>query len=354
MTAYIIRRLLIMPLIMFGVTILIFSMLQILGPVERSALYIRDIPKTESQIESIIRRYGLDEPIHVQYWTWMTGHVDPETGERIGGVLRGDLGYSRTGREPVTDMLKRRFPATLELALWAMIPIIVGGIWMGIKAALNHNKLFDQIVRVFATIGWSFPTFVLALLLLLVFYARLDWFQTGRLSSEFTLLVGRPGFTQYTGMMTFDALLNLRFDVFVDALRHLVLPVITLAVVQWALLLRVTRSSMLEEMRQDYVRTARAKGLYESTVVNRHIRRNALIPVITIVGGTLAGLMNGVVVTEVIFNYPGLGQMAAAAATQLDVLTMLGFALFNGILFIFAYLIVDIMYVVIDPRIRLS
>lgn len=353
MTAYIIRRLLIMPLIMFGVTILIFLMLQILGPVERSALYVRDIPKTQSQVDAIIRRYGLDEPVPVQYWNWMVGQIDPETNERVGGVLRGDLGFSRTGREPVVDMLKRRFPATLELALWAMIPIIAGGIWMGIQAALHHNKLFDQVVRVFATIGWSFPTFVFALLLLLI-AVRLDWLQIGRLSTEYTLLVNRPGFTQYTGMMTIDSLLNLRFDVFADALKHLVLPVITLAVVQWALLLRVTRSSMLEEMRQDYVRTARAKGLYEKTVVNRHIRRNALIPVITIAGGTLAGLMNGVVVTEVIFNYPGLGQMAAAAAVQLDVLTMLGFALFNGILFIFAYLIVDIMYVVIDPRIRLS
>ena len=354
MTAYIIRRLLIMPLIMVGVTILIFAMLQILGPVQRSALYIRDIPKTQSQIDAVIRRYGLDEPLPVQYWNWLAGYVDPETGERIGGVLRGDLGYSRTGREPVADMIRRRFPATFELALWAMVPVVAGGIWMGIKAALNHNKLFDQIVRVLATIGWSFPTFVFALLMLLIFYARLDWFQPGRLSTEFMLLVNRPGFTQYTGLMTVDSLLNLRFDVFVDALRHLVLPVVTLAVIQWALLLRVTRSSMLEEMRQDYVRTARAKGLYESTVVNRHIRRNALIPVITIAGGTLAGLMNGVVITEVIFNFPGLGQMAAAAATQLDVLTMLGFALFNGVLFIFAYLIVDILYVVIDPRIRLS
>jgi peptide/nickel transport system permease protein len=354
MTAYIIRRILIMPLIMFGVTILLFLILQIMGPVERSALYIRDIPKTQSQVDAIIRRYGLDEPFYVQYWSWMTGRIDPETGERVGGVLRGDLGFSRTGREPVTDMLKRRFPATLELALWAMIPIIGGGIWMGMKAALYHNKLFDQVIRVFATIGWSFPTFVFALLMLLVFYAKLDWFQIGRLSTEFTLLVNRPGFTQYTGMMTIDSLLNLRFDVFVNAVQHLVMPVTTLAVVQWALLLRVTRSSMLEEMRQDYVRTARAKGLYEKTVVSRHIRRNALIPVITIVGGTLAGLMNGVLVTEVIFNYPGLGQMAAAAAVQLDVLTMLGFALFNGILFIFAYLIVDIMYVVIDPRIRLA
>ena len=354
MTAYIIRRLLIMPFIIFGVTLLIFAMLQILGPVERSALYVRDIPKTESQVDAIIKRYGLDQPVYVQYFNWMVGTKDPETGERIGGILRGDLGFSRTGREPVSDMIRRRFPATLELALWAMLPIIGLGIWFGIKAALNHNKWPDQVMRVLATIGWSFPTFVFGLLLLLVFYAILGWFSPGRLSTQYMLEVGRSGFTAYTGMMTVDSLLNLRFDIFIDALKHLVLPVVTLAVVQWALLLRVTRSSMLESMRQDYVRTARAKGLHEKTVVNRHIRRNALIPVITIVGGTLAGLMNGVVVVEVIFNYPGLGQMAAAAAVQLDVLTMLGFALFNGILFIGAYLIVDIMYVVIDPRIRLS
>ncbi|HIP72595.1 MAG TPA: ABC transporter permease, partial [Anaerolineae bacterium] len=183
---------------------------------------------------------------------------------------------------------------------------------------------------------------------------KLNWFQPGRLSTEYMLLVQSPAFTQYTRMMTVDALLNLRFDVFIDALRHIVMPVVTLAVVQWALLLRITRSSMLEAMRQDYVRTARAKGLHEKTVVNRHIRRNALIPVITIAGATLAGLMNGVLVTEIIFNYPGLGQMAAQAALQLDVLTMLGFALFNGILFIGAFLIIDILYVVIDPRIRLS
>jgi peptide/nickel transport system permease protein len=354
MTTYIIRRLLIMPVILLGVTFLIFGMLQILGPVERSALYVRDIPKTDTQINAIISRYGLDDPVHLQYYYWMVGKTDPQTGETIGGVLRGDLGFSRTGREPVSEMLKRRFPATLELAIWAMFPIIAGGIWMGIKAALNHNKLIDQISRVLATLGWSIPTFVFALVMLLIFYARLDWFQPGRLSTQFGLEVSRGGFTQYTNMMTIDALLNLRFDIFLDAFKHLVMPVITLAVVQWALLLRVTRSSMLEEMRQDYVRTARAKGLHERSVINRHIRRNALIPVITISGATLAGLMNGVVVTEVIFNYPGLGQMAAAAAVQLDVLTMLGFALFNGVLFVGAYLVIDVLYVVIDPRIRLS
>jgi len=354
MTAYIIRRLLILPIILIGVTMLIFGMLNVLGPVERSALYIRDIPKTEEQLAGVIQRYGLDDPFFVQYWRWLVGHTDPASGETVGGVLRGDLGFSRTGREPVIDALLRRLPATMELALWAMVPVIGFGIWLGAKAALNHNKPFDQISRVFAIIGWSFPTFVFALLLLLVFYARLDWFQPGRLSIAFSQEVINPGFTQYTRMMTVDALLNLRFDIFIDALRHLVMPVTTLMVIEVALLLKITRSAMLEEMRQDYVTTARAKGLPEKLIVNRHIRRNALIPVITVAGLTLAGLMGGVIITETVFDFPGIGSWAAAAAASLDVLSMLGFALFSAILLVVANLIVDVLYAVLDPRVRLS
>ncbi|HQF69935.1 MAG TPA: ABC transporter permease [Promineifilum sp.] len=354
MTAYIIRRLLILPIILFGVTLLIFGMLQVLSPVERSALYVRDIPKTERQVDAVITRYGLDKPFYTQYWNWLVGTIDGNTGERVGGVLRGDLGYSRSGREPVIEVLVRRMPATLELALWAMIPVIAFCIWLGVKAALNHNKLFDQVARVFAIIGWSFPTFVFALLLLLVFYARLDWFQPGRLSTAFSQEVIKPGFTQYTHMMTVDSLLNLRFDIFIDALRHLIMPVATLMVVEVALLLKITRSAMLEEMRQDYVTTARAKGLPEKVVTNRHIRRNALIPVITVAGLTLAGLMGGVVITETVFDYPGIGSWAAQAAASLDVLSMLGYALFSAVLLVAANLIVDVLYAVLDPRVRLS
>ncbi|MFN2170567.1 MAG: ABC transporter permease, partial [Candidatus Promineifilaceae bacterium] len=128
MVAYIIRRLLILPVILVGVTILIFAMLQVLGPVERSALYVKDVPKTQNQIDSVIRRYGLDKPVHIQYWRWLVGTKDPVSGETVGGILRGDFGYSRTGGEDVVDLLKRRFPATLELALWSMVPIIGFGI----------------------------------------------------------------------------------------------------------------------------------------------------------------------------------------------------------------------------------
>ena len=354
MAAYIIRRLLILPIILLGVTVLIFGMLQVLGPIERSALYVRDIPKTEQQLDGIIARYGLDDPFLVQYGRWLLGYTDPISGDRVGGVLRGDLGYSRTGREPVLDVLVRRFPATLELALWAMVPVIGFGIWLGVKSALNHNKLFDQVARVFAIIGWSFPTFVFALLMLLIFYARLDWFQPGRLSTEFAQEVIKPGFTQYTRMMTIDSLLNLRFDIFIDALRHLIMPVVTLMVIDIALMLKITRSSVLEEMRQDYVTTARAKGMPEKTVVNRHIRRNALIPVITVAGLTLASLMGGVIITETVFDYPGIGSWAAAAAVSLDVLSMLGYALFTAVILVVGNLIVDVMYAVLDPRVRLS
>ena len=354
MISYIIRRLLVMPVILFGVTLVIFAMIQVLGPVERSALYVADIPRNDRQIQAIIDRYGLDEPLPVQYWNWLVGTKDRMTGETVGGVLRGALGYSRTGREPVMNLLLRKFPATMELALWSMLPIVGIGVLLGVVAALNHNGLFDQGARVFAILGYSFPTFVFGLLVLLIFYARLGWFPPGRLSTAFSQEVLRPGFNQYTYMMTIDALLNLRFDIFIDALRHLVLPVITLSYLSWALLLKVTRSSMLEALRQDYVTTARAKGLAERVVIFRHVLKNALIPVATVAGLTVAGLLNGVVITETIFNIQGLGKAAADAAVTLDVLTMLGYALFTAILFIVVNLLVDIAYAFLDPRVRLE
>lgn len=355
MTAYIIRRLLILPIILFGVTMLIFLMLFYgLGTQERVALYVTDIPRNPAQVQSIINRYGLDDPFLVQYGRWLIGTVDGETGERVGGLIRGDLGYSRTGREPVSKLLMRRLPVTMELAIWAVIPIVGVGIWLGILAALHHNKPIDQITRVLAILGWSFPTFVFGLLALLLFYVILDWFAPGRISTQYSQVIRQPDYHQYTHMITFDALLNLRFDIFWDGLKHLVLPIITLSYLSWALLLKVTRSSMLEALRQDYVTTARAKGLAERTVINRHVRKNALIPVATVAGGTVAGLLNGVVITETIFNIPGLGSAAVEAAAALDALTVLGFALFNASLFVLVNLVIDIMYGILDPRVRLE
>jgi peptide/nickel transport system permease protein len=182
MVNYIIRRLLILPLILFGVTALIFGMLQFLSPEERSALYVRDIPKNESTMQGIIKRYGLADPIPVQYWHWLVGREDPVTHKTVGGILRGDFGYARSASQPVIDLIKHRFPATVELALYTTLPIIFIGVWFGIQAAVHHNQFIDQAARVFAILGHSLPSFVFGLLALLIFYARLQWFPPGRLS----------------------------------------------------------------------------------------------------------------------------------------------------------------------------
>jgi len=354
MINYIIRRLLIMPILLAGISILIFGMLSLLTPYERAALYVSDIPKRQGAIEEIIEKYGLNDPIPVQYWRWMVGQKDPDTGEVSGGVLRGDLGWSNVGKSTVSEVIGRRLPASAELALWSAIPLIGLAIWMGIRAAVNQNKFVDQVLRIAAITGWSIPTFVFGLLLLLFFYSRLDWFPPGRLSIEVSEIVQSEAFIQYTHMHTFDALLNLRFDIFVDAVKHLVLPVVTLSVVSWAFLLRVTRSSMLDTLRQDYITTARSKGLPEGKVVNRHAVPNALIPVITVGGLTLISLFNGVVITETIFNIKGIGSFLAQAASSLDVVSVLGITMFSSIVLVVGNLIVDVLYGVVDPRIRLD
>ena len=354
MLSYIIRRLLIMPLIIIGVSMLIFAMLSLLTPYERASLYVGDISKRQGAIDDVIEKYGLNDPIPVQYWHWMVGRVDEDTGEVAGGVLRGDLGWSQVGKDSVTNVIKRRLPATVELALWAAIPMIGIGIWLGVKAAVNHNKFTDQSLRVFSIIGWSIPTFVFALLVLMIFYARLDWFPPERLSDWALREVLSDDFTRYTQLNTIDSLLNLRVDIFLDSMRHLVLPVLTLAYLGWAQILRVTRSSMLDTTKQDYITTARSKGLSERDVINKHAVPNALIPVVTIGGLTLIGLFNGVVITETVFNYPGMGSFLAEAALSLDVVSVLGVALFSSIILVGGNLIVDVLYGVIDPRIRLQ
>lgn len=341
MINYIIRRLFILPLVLVGLSILIFGMLQALNPIERAALYVTSVPKNPEALQAIIQKYGLDKPIYIQYKNWLNM------------IIHGNLGWSKTAQMPVLQAIKTYFPATLELALWSFIPIIVIGTWLGIQAAIHHDQFIDQAARVFSIIGYSFPTFVFGLLVLMIFYANLQWFPPGRLSDWATSIVYSPAFNQYTGMNTFDALLNLRFDIFLDALRHLFLPALTLAYVDWALILRVARSSMLEVIQQDYIRAARAKGASERRVINHHARPNAMIPVVTIGGLLLVGLLNGVVITETVFNYHGMGLFAANAALNFDAVSILGIALLAGSLLVFANLFVDILYSYLDPRIRL-
>ena len=354
MTQYIIRRLLLMPLTLIGVTLLIFGMLSFLSPAERVSLYVRDIPKNDIVMDSLIERYGLDDPFFVQYYHWLIGHQDAATGEWTGGILRGEFGYSRSANQNIVDLIKRRFPATIELALYAIVPLIGVGTWLGIVAARNHDKFIDQLARLFGILGYSFPSFVFGLLMLMFFYAQHQIFPPDRLSNWANLIVNSEEFVNYTSLVTIDALMNGRFDIFLDALRHLVLPIITLSYINWALYLRIMRSSMLEAMNQDYVVTARAKGVREKDVFNKHAKPNAMIPIVTMSGMTIAGLLSGVTITETIFIYPGIGSAAAAASTQLDVVTILSLVLLTGFILLIANLIVDVTYAFMDPRVRLS
>ena len=340
MLVFITRRLLLLPIVFVGVTLALQLLMQLLTPYQRAAAYVQS-EQQMNRLDEIIVLYGLNDPWYVQYGRW------------LGQVAKGNLGYSRISRQPVLQTIGQRFPATLELAIFAIIPVIGVGIWMGTAAALNRDKLIDQVTRVMSIIGWSLPTFVLGIWLLVIFYGWLGWFQPGRVSVEYlTELAGNPDFKTYTRMLTLDALLNGRFDVFLNALKHMVLPVITLAVVQSAQIMRVMRSSLLDALGQDYVRTAKAKGLAPQVVTRKHARRNALIPVITLAGFVHSGLINGVVITETIFNYPGLGQWAAQAATNLDYAAVLGFAVFTAMMVVLANLLVDVLYGIVDPRIR--
>ena len=247
-----------------------------------------------------------------------------------------------------------RFPNTLDLTIWAIGPVILVGIWMGVQAAVHHNGAVDQGARVFSIVGTSFPSFVFGLLLLMIFYATLHWLEPGRISDEYARVVSSPAFKHYTSLLSFDALLNGRIDIFWDVLKHMIMPILTLSVITWATFLRVTRGSMLETLRAEYVTTARAKGLPEREVVNKHARPNAMLPIVTLAGFQIVALLGGVIITETVFNDPGIGAAAARAAVNLDVVTTLGFALFNGFILIVANLGVDILYAFVDPRVRLS
>jgi ABC-type dipeptide/oligopeptide/nickel transport system permease component/DNA-binding XRE family transcriptional regulator len=342
---YIVRRLLLLPIVILGVSILIFALLQLMSPFSRLSVYVTDpdqLKQGREQLASMVEELGLDDPLWVQYGRW------------IREVLRGNFGWSESARRPVLEAILNLFPASAELALYAAFPVILLGVWLGKVSAVRQDTFIDHSTRIATLIGWSVPTFVFGILLLMVFYGVLDWFPPGRLGLSAARIVYSDAFTSYTGMHTIDAILNGSATVLGDALRHLVLPVLTLASLSWAMLMRLMRSSMLETLRQDYIVTARSKGLPESAVINKHAQRNALLPVTTVAGLMIAGLLNGVVVTEVIFNYRGLGQFAAEAAVSLDTASIVGFSLFNGALLVLTNLVVDVLYASFDPRVRLT
>lgn len=342
MRNYIIRRLLLIIPVLVGISIIIFLLLLLFSPEQRAAVFVTDIKQLRN-IQGVIKKHGLDEPVYIQYFRW------------VSEVLRGNLGWSKTAEKPVLNAFFYFLPVTAELAIFSAPLIILIGISLGSISALHQDEPIDHASRVFAIVGWSLPTFWLGLILLMIFYGYFSGLLPPEaLGVQANLAVNSKEFIRFTRINTIDALLNGRLWIFLDALRHLALPVVTLTIIQCAMVMRIMRSSMLEALGKMFIITARAKGADEHTVVKKHARRNAMIPVVTVAGYLSALLMNGVVITETVFNRKGLGWWWARAAVQLDIPAVLGAVLFNGILFVLANLIVDLLYAYFDPRVRLG
>jgi peptide/nickel transport system permease protein len=345
---YIIRRLLLMIPIVLGVVVLIFAIIQFVPVNSRVVIYMSGSIKelNPEVIAQYIHMYGLDQPIWVQFATW------------LGQVMTGNFGYSETSQELVLRGLLVRIPATFEIVMFAAPLIIFIGIWLGVQSAVQKDKPFDQMTRIVSILGTSLPSFFFGIILTAIFIGQLRWLTAGRLSpglnTELSLMIKSGGWTQYTSLLTIDSLLNFRLNYFVDAVTHLVLPVIVLVFIQTAVLVRVTRSSMLEALGKTYITAARAKGLTKDEVIYKHARRNALIPVVTISGLLVGGMMTGLIITETVFLFPGIGSWAAVAAQRFDVPVVAAYAMFSAIVFVLANLIVDVLYAYIDPRIRLG
>lgn len=338
MLNFTIRRLIQIPVVMLILSVLVIGLTQLLTPEQRAAPYIRS-EQQAARLEQIIDERGLRDPFPVQYSRWFSN------------VVQGDLGFSKASNKEVVATIQERLPNTIELALLTAIPILLLSIWLGTLSALHKDKLIDQILRVVVVLGYSLPTFVLGIVLLAVFYAYLGWLPgAGQLEIINQFAVG--DMQRYTGMMTVDAALNGRWDIAWDALRHMILPAVTLLIVLSANLVKVMRNSMLEVLTSDYVRTARAKGLSSRVVNGKHARRNALLPIVTLGGFLVINLLGGSIITETIFAYPGIGQWFVQAALQLDIAGVLGFTLLSAMLVVIMSTAVDILYGVIDPRVR--
>lgn len=332
---YIARRLLLTIPLLIGVTLIAFAISHAV-PGDPVAANLGQKAMSDPEIVAAFEReWGLDKPIPQQYFIY------------LGKLLQGDMGRSIKSRRPVMEDLRAFLPATIELATAAVIVGVIVGMTLGILSALQRNSWLDHMARVFSLLGVSIPVFWLALLALFVLYSRLRWFPgPGRID------VGLAVPPRITGLLTVDALLTGDWDIFRNALSHLLLPALVLGSYTTGLITRITRSSLLEVLGQDYVRTARAKGLHPHHMLIRHALRNALIPVITVIGFSYGNLLAGTVLTESIFAWPGIGQYAYRASTSLDFPAIMGVSLVIALIFIITNLIVDVLYFFLDPRLR--
>jgi peptide/nickel transport system permease protein len=334
---FVTRRLIALVMLTVGITFVAF-LLTHLVPGDPAAANLGQAAMSDpAAVKAFDERNGLDRPLPVQYLKY------------LGGLFHGDLGLSQHTQNPVSHDLATYVPATIELAVTAIILSLIIGVPLGVIAAMKHNTWVDQLVRVVSLSGISLPVFWLALLAYYLLFFKLGWLPGG---GRLDPAASPP--PNHTGLFTIDSLISGNFGLFWDAFRHLILPALVLAASTVSLLTRFTRASVLEVLNNDYVRSARAKGLPEFTVITRHVLRPALIPIVTVFGLAFANLLSGTVLVEKIFSWPGIGQYAYNSALNLDLPAIMGVTIVVAIIYIGINFIVDILYGLLDPRIRVA
>ncbi len=329
---YIVKRLAMLVPVMLGVSIIAFSLIHLApGDPARTMLGER---ATQEQLNEIREKYGLDKPLYIQYGIWLNG------------VLHGDLGRSITTHDEVAKEIGDRFPNTMELAIAAMLFAVIVGVFAGIISATKQYSITDYTCMGVALFGISMPVFWLGIMLMMIFGVFLGWLPIG---GRIDLLIP---FQRVTGFMLFDSIITGNFPALISVLRHLILPAVALGTIPMAMIARVSRSSMLEVLRQDFIRTERAKGLSERMVIYKHAVRNAMVPVVTVIGLNFGLLLAGAILTETVFSWPGIGRLVVNAVYERDYPLVVGCILAFAIVFVIVNLITDILYTRIDPRIQ--
>lgn len=334
MLKYILKRLALLVPVIIGVSVLVFFVMHAFTTDPASIILGQHA--TAEQVEKLREELGLNKPLYVQYAMF------------IKGVFRGNFGNSLITKTSVTKEILSRFPATIELALAAIIIASVFGILMGILSAVKQNSIVDYMSMFISLLGVSMPIFWLGLMLIVLFSVKLHLLPvSGRIT------IGMEP-VHITGLYLLDSLISGNMVAFKDSLKHLILPAIALASYSTAIIARMTRSTMLEIIKQDYIRTARAKGLFEKAVILKHALRNALIPVTTVIGLQLGSLLGGAVLTETVFSWPGVGSYTIDAILKSDYPVVQGAVMILATVFVLVNLIVDLLYAYLDPRIKYS
>ncbi|MFH1524830.1 MAG: ABC transporter permease [Chloroflexota bacterium] len=344
---FIIRRLLAIPISLLIITMLLYAGVMLTPPETRIALYYqpRTTNLTEAQVarmnEVYIQKYHLRDPFLVQYAYWAKS------------LLQGTWGYSPSMHEDVLPALIRRTPATAELTLYSILLFIPLGLVSGVVSGWNQRKAVDNTFRLAAFISTSFPPFILSIILIAVFYVGLGWFAPFRLNMTLSMELQTQGFIHYTGMYTIDGLLNHRLDVTWDAIRHLVMPVITLSLYHWATLGRITRSTIIAERTKEYIIAAKGRGASETKIMWKHAFPNTLVPSITSLALSAASLITGVFVVEIIFSYYGISDLIVKSMLGIpDSAAALGFSVYSVIIVLTLLFVMDILMALLDPRVR--